>query len=183
MSEQHTVTAQRSVWQVFSRLEVEQLRTENARLRAELEAVGAGGVQPLRAGAGWVLVPVEPTLEMARAAVHAIWYSPPGGFDRISGPHRCWSAMLAAAPKAPQQCEPATPQKPELRVGQVWRTRGGGVAEIVDETKKPPHPFWCVCVSGDDQWTVTEAGRYYSKNTNSHDDLIKLISDVPQKPN
>lgn len=59
---------------------------------------GAGGVQPLRAEAGWVLVPVEPTQEMLEAAVQAICYGPGGGFTRIGGPHRCWSAMLTAAP-------------------------------------------------------------------------------------
>lgn len=57
--------------------------------------------------AGWALVPLEPTDEMLEAAVQAICYGPGGGFTRISGPHRCWSAMLTAAPKAPQQAAPA----------------------------------------------------------------------------
>lgn len=221
---------------------LEQLRTENARLLAELEAVGAGGVQPLRAEAGWALVPVEPTREMVEAAFDALPNSPLEGNIR-----RHYRAMLAAAPKAPQQCEPAEdgvcekldcanhapqqaapaiwwrkradeieaqvamtgspeamrcftdmrtllqaatdaapqqtapvpPQKPELRVGQVWRTRGGGVAEIESETTSGPYPFQCV--SGESEWTVTKDGNYYLKAGDTPDDLIKLISDVPQK--
>ena len=81
---------------------LEQLRTENARLLAELEAVGAGGVQPLRAESGWVLVPVEPTREMVEAAFDALPNSPLEGNIR-----RHYRAMLAAAPKAPKQAAPA----------------------------------------------------------------------------
>lgn len=158
--------------------ELDELKAENARLLAELEAVGAGGVKPLRAQAGWALVPVEPTPDMARAAVHAIWYSPPGGFDRISGPHRCWSAMIAAAPKAPKQEAPATPQKPELRVGQVWRTRGGDVAEIKSKTTSEIHPFRCVVDDDDRSWTVTEDGMYWHIDASFSQDLIELITDV-----
>ena len=91
MTEHITVTA-----------ELDALRTENARLRAELEAVGAGGVQPLRAQAGWALVPVEPTREMVEAAFDALPNSPLEGNIR-----RHYRAMLAAAPKAPQQAAPA----------------------------------------------------------------------------
>lgn len=61
-------------------------------------------VRPLYAApaapAGWQWVPVEPTPEMRDAAVKAICYGPEGGFTRIAGPDRCWSAMLAAAPGA-----------------------------------------------------------------------------------
>ena len=166
------------VMRLVDAAELDALRAENARLRAELEAVGAGGVQPLRAEAGWVLVPVEPTDEMLEAAVQAICYGPGGGFTRISGPHRCWSAMLTAAPKAPQQ--PVPSQKPELRVGQVWRTRGGRKAKIESKTTNPKYPF--LCVTDDNYtWTGTEDGMYWNNGVNTPDDLIELISDVPQE--
>ena len=151
--------------------ELDALRTENARLLAELEAVGAGGVQPLRAESGWALVPLEPTDEMLEAAVQAICYGPGGGFTRISGPHRCWSAMLTAAPKAPQQ--PVPPQKPELRVGQVWQTRGG--QRVIIKAEMTTYPFRCV--SGDYEWVVTKDGRF-STTAGTTNDLIELISDV-----
>lgn len=160
--------------------EMDELRAENAGLRAELEAVGAGGVQPLRAQAGWALVPVEPTQEMLEAAVQAICYGPGGGFTRISGPHRCWSAMLTAAPKAPQQPAPATPQKPELRVGQVWRTRGGHVVEIVSETENSPRPFVCAIRGrAGYKFTVTKNGTCY-ESAQHPSDLIELIPDVQE---
>lgn len=216
-------------------VKLEQLRTENARLRAELEAVGAGGVQPLRAKQeGWALVPVEPTLEMVEAGAEDLRLRGLPMALLVSA-SECYRAMLAAAPKAPQQetpvvralqsailsglsheellekahhlmtltvnqartigelqeaaaaiaapqqAAPVPPQKPELRVGQVWLTRCGAVAKIESESEKPNAPYPFLCVAGDDKWAVTEDGRYYSRNTDSHADLIELIRDVPQE--
>ena len=62
---------------------------------AELEAVGAGGVQALSAApAGWRLVPVNPTPEMWKAAKSVPDPNPP------YPPHYglVWDAMLAASP-------------------------------------------------------------------------------------
>lgn len=155
-------------------VKLEALKAENTRLRAELEAVGAGGVQPLRAEAGWALVPVEPTLEMLDAGTDggAVWLN-----ERTAA--TVYRLMLAAAPKAPQQAEPAPPQKPKLRVGQVWLTRGGATAKIVRETPNAPYPF--LCVSAEGRWTVTKDGRFDSEDVDAPDDLIKLLSDVPQE--
>jgi hypothetical protein len=50
-----------------------------------------------------VLVPVTPTPAMLEAAVQAICYGPEGGFTRINGPTKAWSAMLAARPPVAQQ--------------------------------------------------------------------------------
>lgn len=92
---------------------------------------------------------------------------------------------ILGEPLAPQQAAPATPQKPELRVGQIWRTRGGAcrggfIARIEAKTTNPKYPFLCVT---DDhyRWTVTEDGRYWNNGVNATEDLIELISDVPQE--
>lgn len=84
----------------------------------------------------------------------------------------------------PQQAAPVPPQKPELRVGQIWRTRGGArwggfIARIEAETTSREYPF--LCVTDHYRWTVTEDGRYWNNGVNAPDDLIELISDVPQK--
>lgn len=157
----------------------DELQAENTRLRAELEAVGAGGVQPLRAEAGWALVPVEPTLEMLDAGTDggAVWLN-----ERTAA--TVYRLMLAAAPKAPQQAEPAPPQKPKLRVGQVWLTRGGAgwdgfIARIEAKTTNPKYPFRCV-TDEHYQWTVTEDGMYWNTGVNAVEDLFELISDVQE---
>ena len=93
--------------------QLDALQAENTRLRAELEAVGAGGVQPLRAEAGWVLVPVErvhhwivpdfgylfPTEDAARRYLENI------GADAL--PTACYTAPQQAAPQAQPAVEPA----------------------------------------------------------------------------
>lgn len=56
--------------------------------------------EPAAQEGAWKMVPVKPTPEMLDAAVQAICYSPPGGFTRIDGPWRCWSAMIGATPTA-----------------------------------------------------------------------------------
>ena len=81
-----------------------ELRRQHARI-AELEAVGAGGVQALSAApAGWKLVPVNPTPEMWKAAKSVPDPNPP------YPPHYglVWDAMLAASPTPPveQQTQP-----------------------------------------------------------------------------
>lgn len=66
-------------------------------LAAELEAVGAGGVQALSAApAEWKLVPVEPTNDMQKAADE--WAAK--GFD---WPKAVYRAMLAASPTPPAE--------------------------------------------------------------------------------
>lgn len=90
--------------------------------------------------------------------------------------------VVSIAHHAPQQPAPVPPQKPKLRVGQVWRTRGGDVVEVVEiksKTTNPKYPFRCVLAGR--TWTVTKDGRYYSEDVDSPDDLIELISDVPQE--
>lgn len=86
---------------------------------------------------------------------------------------------LAAEAKAPQQPAPAPPQKPELRVGQVWRTRGGGVVKIKFETRILEYPF--MCESNEHSWSVTKRGMKWGDDMPDPEDLIKLISDVPQE--
>lgn len=98
------------------------------RLLAELEAVGAGGVQPL----------------------------------------------------APQQATTVPPQKPKLRVGQIWRTRGGGVVEIVSERENSPRQFVCaIRVHARCKFTVTKNGTFY-ESAQHPNDLIELISDAQE---
>ena len=74
-----------------------ELRRQHARiseLQAELEAVGAGGVQALSAApVGWKLVPVEPTQEMLEAPSNA-WPAD----AKVT-----WTAMLAASPTPPAE--------------------------------------------------------------------------------
>lgn len=80
-----------------------------AELEAELEAVGAGGVQALSAApAGWKLVPVEPTQEMLISPSNA-WPAD----AKVT-----WAAMLAASPTPP-----AEQQAPKETLGGVngWR--------------------------------------------------------------
>ena len=87
----------------------EPLLARIAELEAQLSAIGAGGVEPLRKQAaqaavqqGWKLVPVEPTERMLREG---------GCTQTLKHGHqyigRCaaktaWSSMLAAAPQPPE---------------------------------------------------------------------------------
>lgn len=93
-----------------------------------------GSVVPLYAApvqvapAGFKLVPVKPTPEMADAAVQAICYGPEGGFTRIAGPSRCWSAMLAAAPATPMQA-PAVAD--DARDAALWREHAAKLDALV----------------------------------------------------
>lgn len=114
------------VMRLVDAAELDELRTENARLLAELEAVGAGGVQPL----------------------------------------------------APQQAAPVPPQKPELRAGQIWRTRGGDVVEVVGQKAGRPYPFRVSYLGR--TWAVDKDGKRFAE-FESEADLIELISDVPQE--
>jgi hypothetical protein len=102
-----------------------ELRRQHARI-AELEAVGAGGVQALSAApAGWKLVPVNPTPEMWKAAKSVPDPNPP------YPPHYglAWDAMLAATPTPPaeQQAQPGAvyaelhePDATTVGLGAVW---------------------------------------------------------------
>lgn len=85
-------------------------------LEAQLEAVGAGGVQALSAApAGWKAVPVNPTPEMWKAAKSVPDPNPP------YPPHYglVWDAMLAASPTptspAEQQAAPKALSQKEAR--------------------------------------------------------------------
>ena len=62
--------------------------------------------------AGWQLVPVEPTEEMDVAG--ALAHEQSNCHDHIGPINSAWSAMLAAAPQAPTQRDPAPNQsKPQ----------------------------------------------------------------------
>lgn len=102
--------------------EIAAMRAENIELRAQLEAVGAGGVQALsavlakwgtqpQAGAvpqGWKAVPVNPTQEMWKAAKTVPDPNPP------YPPHYglVWDAMLAASPTPPAEQQAAPKAAP-----------------------------------------------------------------------
>lgn len=84
------------------------IRAQHARiaeLEAQLDAIGAGGVEPLRKQAapqavqadvpdGWKLVPVNPTAEMCKAS------------NLSSTNRQRWADMLAAAPAHPAEGVP-----------------------------------------------------------------------------
>ena len=91
---------------------LDQLLTENQQLRADLEAIGAGGVGPLMPAASsdhteqhlgmvparWKLVPVDLTKAM-QAAGEAAWSE--SYFQYKNGILHMYRAMLAAAPQPP----------------------------------------------------------------------------------
>lgn len=92
----------------------ETIRAQHARiaeLESQLEAIGAGGVEPLRKPAaatqavqaavpdGWKLVPLNPTAEMCKAA------------NLSSTNRQRWADMLAAAPAHPAEGVPAQAAK------------------------------------------------------------------------
>ena len=100
--------------------ELRRLHAESLQLRADLEAVGAGGVGPLMQPAnspeipdGWKLVPVKPTHDMQEAGIDAHYEAEkkmqepnawePGGFaERKVRASHVYRAMLAAAPHPPK---------------------------------------------------------------------------------
>lgn len=87
---------------------------------------------------------------------------------------------ILGEPLAPQQAAPVPPQKPELRVGQVWRTRGGDVVEIKSEMENSPYPFVCGFPGqARCKLTVTKNGTCY-ESTQHPADLIELITDVQE---
>lgn len=71
----------------------------------------------------------------------------------------------------------------EIKEGQTWETRGGGIAEVASDSKT--HPLYICAVKGqkskfdtsDSSWSVSENGRCNSMMKNPGD-LIKLIGDV-----
>ena len=98
---------------------------------AELEAVGAGGVQALSAApavpAGWKLVPVEPTDEMLKAAddrddEYTLRSFGPGVQRVMQGPYDHYCAMLAASPTPPaeQQAAPKAAPGEQNTVPAEW---------------------------------------------------------------
>ena len=185
--------------------ELDALRAENARLRAELEAVGAGGVQPLRAeggppgSGGWMLYAQEMMRErdcfrrqfqiIQDHKQGEVWYWQGDGGDHLESMANSLPVViradqlraLLAGSKAPQQPASVPPQKPTLRVGQIWRTRGGDVVEIKSETENSPYPFVCGFPGqARCKLTVTKNGTCY-ESAQHPSDLFELISDVPQK--
>lgn len=107
-----------------------QLGYTAAQMRAYARASLA---QPASVPAGWKLVPVEPTDDM----IHAGYMKPWGDQAARSDAESCWSAMLAAAPQAPQPAQevqaPAPAQRLPLAVssapGHIWLDLGFDPAE------------------------------------------------------
>ena len=76
-----------------------------AELEAQLSAIGAGGVEPLRKQAapqGWKLVPVEPTERMVSEGSCAQALKHGHRYIGECAAKTAWSFMLAAAPKPPE---------------------------------------------------------------------------------
>ena len=119
--------------------ELRRLHAENQQLRADLEAVGAGGIGPLipatvqhqhkpsrdndlqrenghlitsssTAPAGWKLVLVEPTKNMRDSGLHAMNNS--ASFVKREMAVEIYQAMLAAAPQPPVVKQPQGAQEP-----------------------------------------------------------------------
>jgi len=69
----------------------------------------------------------------------------------------------------------------EIKVGQVWRTRGGEMVTVsVRDGNDTSYP-WCVLTEGGDEMWVTNSGRDY-ESLNRDDDLIELVKDVTTQP-
>lgn len=65
--------------------------------------------QPVTVPAGYVLVPVEPTVEMRKE-----FHKANDEAERFVSPDHQWQAMLAAAPKAPDGWIPVSERMPEF---------------------------------------------------------------------
>lgn len=63
----------------------------------------------------------------------------------------------------------------EIKVGQVWRTRGGDTVSVRNEYSATIYPFRL-----DNGETVTKEGRYYNPYEESELDLVELVSEAPE---
>lgn len=120
------------------RFTVENREARIAELEAELEAIGAGGVEPLRKRAaapqavqaavpdGWKLVPVEPTQAMIDAM-------PP--VEEV-GYWAMYEAAIACAPEAPAHPAEGVPAQAESKIGGLLALARNMVRTALDADNK-----------------------------------------------
>lgn len=92
------------------------------------------------------------------------------------GPGVPWRHTAIWEPPATPEPQPEAPKpapKPELRVGQVWRTRLGEVVTIKSYYPDPYFPF-----HGTNNERYTLDGRFHYPGTDRRD-LVELITDTP----
>jgi hypothetical protein len=117
-----------------------ELRSQHARiaeLEAQIEAVGAGGVQALSAGpVGWKLVPMEPTQAMLRAATEHS-----ANCGGMASGRSYYAAMLAASPTPPAEQPAAQSMQAALKAAPGepgwWRKRADEIETQVALTGSP----------------------------------------------
>ena len=64
----------------------------------------------------------------------------------------------------------------EIKVGQVWRTRGGGVVTVVEhDSADSSYPWRTIAVDQDAIWVTNSGREYLSRESNN--DLIELVKD------
>lgn len=68
-------------------------------------------------------------------------------------------------------------KKPEIKVGQTWRTRGGYKVTVQEHHQHDPHPFVIKKEDGS-RYSVNAQGYEYDPRSPSDNDLEKLIADV-----
>lgn len=64
----------------------------------------------------------------------------------------------------------------EIKVGQVWRTREGRTAKVVNYAQGKPHP-WAVEISDGTRDVLDSSGCTYRPGAEGHNDLMFLVSD------
>ena len=90
------------------------------------------------------------------------------GFNLIIGDEMREAKLIQPKPEKP---------KPEIKVGQVWRTRGGREVNVPRFTKSDDYPV--VCAYGEKEYVVSPSGKW-SSHVDSAFDLVELVQDAPE---